>query len=187
MNKPGSYVYFAKCLTIDGADMNAIKVGLSSDLPTRIAALASNQPYFCELISAVPGDMFLEHFTHMWLREFNISGEYFRAVKEVVDLAHFARDKGKLPFPVKFVSKNDWSFRESIDCVSYMERKGISFADIGECVGIETAHYKKLLEREPWGNRRFLAALSVTAVKKGHSVVWVRDFKPSPVDVRKAA
>ena len=76
MIKPDSYVYFAKCLTIDGADMNAIKVGLSCDLPTRMAALASNQPYVCELISAVPGDMFLEHFVHLWLREFSISGEY---------------------------------------------------------------------------------------------------------------
>lgn len=45
--------------------------------------------------------------------------------------------------------------------------------------GARAQTYRKLIEREPCGNRRFLAALAVAAVRRGLSVTWTRDFVPS--------
>lgn len=176
MIKPESNVYFARCVTIDGVDMGAVKVGLAYDVDQRVSAVGANAPYKCELICSTPGDMFLEYFVHMWLREDAISGEYFKHGTEAARLIDAVQKTGKLPFPIKFVSGEGW-FADN-DCVAYMERKGITFADINKHSGVTVDHYKKLVEKQRCGNRRFLAALAVTAVKMGHTIHWSRDFKP---------
>lgn len=181
---PDSSVYFATCTTVDGVDMGVVKIGLSYDPAERMKMLAATEPFQCELICSTPGDMFLEYFVHMWLNEYRVAGEYFRKSPELDRLIHSVKKTGKLPFPIKFVSK-EGTFVD-LDAAQYMARTGITFRDIERSTGVSGQHHKKLLEKRPCGNRRFLAALAVTAVRKGLTIRWSRDFKP-PEPVEKAA
>lgn len=174
---PNSHVYFAKCETVDGIDMGVVKIGLSHDPVQRMKMLGANEPFRCELICHTPGDMFLEYFCHMWLKAEHVAGEYFRHSEEVDRLVASVQSKGKLPFPIKFVGKE--GFFIHLDVAGYMDRNGITFRDIEKATGVNTQNYRKLLEKQSYGNRRFLAAVAVTAVKKGLTVHWARDFKPA--------
>lgn len=180
---PKSRVYFAKCDTVFGLDMGVVKVGLSHSPMDRVKAV-SNGPFVCSLICDTPGDMFLEHFCHMWLHKDRIGGEYFKHSVEVTRLVDSIIETGSLPFPIKFVQP-EGVFVE-LDVASYMDAKGISFRDIEKASGVSCQRYRKVLEKQRYGSRKFLAALAVTAVKHGHTIKWSRDFKP-PLGLRSAA
>lgn len=184
MIKPGSEVYFADCHTVDGADMGVIKVGLSYRPMRRVKMVTVTEPFVCELICHTPGDMFIEYFCHMWLKDYHVAGEFFRKSVETDRLIKSIKDTGKLPFPIKFVSAE--GLFSQLDVVGYMENNGISLADVERATGITTQHYKKVLEKARSGNRRLLAAVAVTAVKKGLTIHWARDFKPSKEIARAA-
>lgn len=172
---PDSSVYFAKCVALDGYDLKATKIGLSHDPEKRIPQVAAGQPFKCELIASVPGNLYLEYFLQIWLRGECLGGEFFYG-EETTRITEYARKYGRTPFRVK-EGREDIYFSK-IDCLDYMARHGITFKDISKHSGVYAERYNDLLKREPWGNRRFLAALSVTAVKKGIPVKWPHDFLP---------
>jgi len=175
---PNSSVYFAKCIAANGMDMDCIKIGLSHEPVDRVVSVSIQLPFSCELIASVPGDVFLEHFVHMWLRSHKVGGEYFHARGEVLQIAEYARQHGKLPFKVYETGEDNW---HRVDVPSYMSKHGITFKEVERLSGVTAGLYRKLIERKPCGNRRFLAALAVTAIKRGLSVTWQRDFIPSRV------
>ena len=185
MIRPNSNVYFAKCFTHNGVDMQMIKVGLSYQPDIRADYLRSEMPFKFELLCSTPGDMFVEYFVHIWLREHKVSKEYFAQCEETDRIIKHVKTTGKLPFPIKFVSK-EGMFSE-LRPLNYMAKHGISFREIEQLSGVSTQHHKKRLEKEPAGNRRFLAALAVTAVKKGLTINWARDFRPDDLETRIAA
>lgn len=180
MNKIDSNVYFADCIAINGVDMGVVKIGLSHDVHKRVEAVAVNQPFKCKLICYTPGDLFLEYFVHMWFWKDRVSGEFFRRSDELCRVMDAVQMEGRLPFAVTRKGR-DINFCEN-DCVGYMKRMGISFKDIERHAGVTTQHYQKLLEKQGYGNRRFLAALAVASVKMGNSINWVRDFRPSMLE-----
>lgn len=178
---PNSNVYFAKCFTVDGVDMGVVKVGLSYRPEKRMAGVRTGQPFLCEVICSAPGDMFVEYFCHMWLNKDRVSGEFFRSSPTVMKLIEDVKKTGRLPFPIKFAGR-EGSFVD-LDLQAYMERNSISFRDIEKSAGVSCHGYKKMLAERRCGNRRFLAALAVTAVRKGLTIHWARDFKPTPVSI----
>lgn len=177
-NRPKSHVYFARCISWNGADLDAIKIGLSVWPQHRVRAVASQQPFVCELIGQFPGDMFAEYFVHMWLRQHKLGGEFFKAEGEVLRLADHARKTGELPFPIFEENPNrPWTF-QAIRIDDYMERHSITFDDIEADAGVAGDYHRKHFARGGGPNRRFLAALAVCAVKRGLEVHWPLDFIP---------
>lgn len=180
MIKPDSHVYFARCYNHAGVDMQTIKIGLSNDPDRRVASLGFELPFTFEMLCTTPGDMFLEYFVHMWLKGHKISREYFKDCEEIARIVDHVKRKGRLPFPIKRVGREGAFIH--LRPTEYMDRKGITFTDIEYNTGIGGERYEKLLQTTPHGNRRFLAALSVTAVKMGHKIEWARDFNPVMTD-----
>ncbi len=176
MIRPNSRVYFARCFTADGIDMNTVKIGLSLDADFRLSALACLLPFDCKLICSVPGDMFIESFLHMWLRKSRVGGEYFRSDDEVNRLVNGIEKTGRLPLPIEITGPEGVFIKH--DCVSYMAERGITLKDISKHSGLIAQRYAPLLKNKRYGNRRFLAALAVTAVRMGHSIKWPLDFNP---------
>lgn len=174
---PNSYVYFAECETIAGVNMGVFKIGVAHNPESRVKSVTANEPFFCNLVCFTPGDMFLEYFCHMWLKADHVAGEYYRDSEELQRIIRSIKDTGSLPFPIKLVEPEGMFIH--LDVVSYMDRNGISFRDIEKATGLSSQHYKKMLEKQPCGNRRFLAAVAVTAVRRGITVHWARDFKPA--------
>lgn len=176
---PG-HVYFARCVAANGADMEAIKIGLSYDPPARIASVGSLLPFTCEFIGSTPGCLFAENFIHMWLREEAIGGEYFHARGETLRVADHVARTGELPPDMRAIQIADETIVDfrTVEPSTFMHRHKITFEDTEKLAGVGADYHRKLIERKPKGNRRFLAALAVTAVRKGRSVYWPRDFQP---------
>jgi len=184
MIRPNSNVYFARCFTADGLDMNTVKIGLALDADFRLTALACRLPFECELICSVRGDMFIEAFLHMWLRKSCVGGEYFRRDDEVNRIIRAVELTGKLPMPIEMTGPEGVFIKK--DCVSFMEERGITLKDISKHSGLVAKRYESLLRTKRYGNRRFLAALAVTAVRMGHSIKWPLDFNPSVAEQKAA-
>lgn len=75
------YVYFIKCCNADGF----VKVGVSSDIESRISSLSTGNPYRLELVNSITciskeRAYFVEHVIHNWLSSRRISGEWFDGV-----------------------------------------------------------------------------------------------------------
>jgi hypothetical protein len=177
MNVDKSDLYFASCTTVDGIDLGVIKIGLSHKPLKRMRELTVNEPFVCELICTTPGDIFLEYFCHMWLDSDRVAGEYFKKSPEMERMIASIQQTGKLPFPIEFTSEEGTFIH--LDVTRFMRVKGISFRDVEDMTGLNAFYYKKMVEERKHGSRRFLAALAVTAVKKGHKILWARDFRPS--------
>jgi len=172
---PESSIYFAKCITADGLDMNAVKIGISHGFTTRLKAIETNLPFNCEFLCSIDGDIFVEYFLHFWFRDHRLGGEYFRYTDELRSMVSFILETGKLPLPLK-IHDHEYEL-DGIDCVAFMQSRGITFADISLNSGIVASRYEGLLQKQPCGNRRFLAALAVTAVRMGMSIIWPDDFR----------
>ncbi|WP_127524051.1 hypothetical protein [Mesorhizobium sp. Z1-4] len=174
----GSYVYFASCHALDGYDLGVVKIGLSHEPGKRLGSVRMNTPFRLRFVCSAPGDMFYEFFVHMWLRATRVTGEYFAKSDELTRIVDHVKTTGRLPFPIKEVP-GDVQFK-LLRPLDFMQRHRISFRDLEKEAGVTTQSYRRLLERAPEGNRRFLAALAVTAVRRGLSIEWPRDFIPSP-------
>lgn len=168
-------VYFATCHAPDGYDMKVVKIGCAADPEKRVKMVQTGQPFDCRLVTSMPGDLFMEYFVHMWLRQERISGEFFHMRGRAVELIDYVSRHRRHPFPLKNTGP-ERSFR-TLDVVQFMDRHGISLADVKKAAGITCNGYEALLKKEKCGNRRFLAALCVTAVKRGVSIAWPRDFQ----------
>lgn len=175
MKLPGPSVYFAKCVTADGVDMNAVKIGCSYGFSERLSALEANMPFNCEFLCSLPGTFFLERFMHFWLRNDRIGGEYFRFCPELKKIVSSIKTTGSLPFSLTLADPK-FDDIQAIDCVSFMQERGISFRDISKHTGVIAARYRTVLNKDPSGNRRLASALAVTAVRKGQSVKWPHDL-----------
>lgn len=171
------FLYFAKCLAPDGYDLNVVKIGCAEKPEKRIKSVATNQPFTCELVATAPGGMFLEHFTHMWLRNHKLTGEFFHNRGEVAELMEYVRKHGRHPFPISFRGPEGWF--KTLDLVHFMDKFGISMRDVSKTAGVTFSSYDALLKREQCGNRRLLAAVSVTAVRRGFHITYPADFRPS--------
>lgn len=176
--KWNSEVYFARCVGWNGADLGAIKIGVAFEPASRVLSVCSQLPFECELVTSVPGDLFVEFFVHMWLRQQRLGGEYFKAEGETLRVMEHAKQHGALPFPLFETTAGNWSFA-GLDVKGFMDRHGISFKEVERLSGISPNHYSKVFERTGTLNRRGFAALAVAAVKRGLSVHWPRDFMPA--------
>lgn len=170
-------VYFAGCYAPDGYDVKVVKIGCADNPEERVKSVQTNQPYDCRLLAQMPGDMFMEYFVHMWLRPDHITSEFFHHRDETARLIRFAADHGRHPFPIEWVAPEGWF--TSLDLIQFMDRHGISLADIRKTAGVTCNGYEALLKKERCGNRRLLAALAVTAVRKGIRIRWPSDFQPA--------
>jgi len=167
-------VYFARCIAHDGYDLKVWKIGSSMDPETRASQVGYNSPFRCVVEATAPGNLFHEFFCHFWLRQWGTGGEFFRDCEEIRRIVGYMKANDTLPFSIKNVGgEGDW---RTIRPAEFMERHGISFKDIADLSGTSRMHYQNLLKTKPSGNRRFLAALCVTAVRKGVTIKWPRDF-----------
>jgi hypothetical protein len=173
-------VYFAGCYAPDGYDMRVVKIGCAGDPAQRVQSVQTGQPFDCRLLTQMPGDMFMEYFIHMWLRSDHISGEYFHHRGKTADLIRHVISHGTHPFSISWTAPDGW-FR-TLDLVQFMDRHAISLKDIRKAAGVTCAGYETLLKKERCGNRRFLAALAVTAVRRGIRLNWPADFRPEILD-----
>lgn len=177
-------VYFAKCFLTDGRDMDAVKIGCATYPEHRIKSVAANQPFRVELVTHMPGDMFMEHFLHMWLRGDRISGEFFHLRGETHRILQHVMQHGTHPFPIRWTAP-EGTFA-TLDVVQFMERHGISVDQVRTASGTRLRSYEAILKNERCGNRRFLAALAVTAVKRGVEIDWPNDFRAHKAEARAA-
>lgn len=173
-------VYFARCVAVNGADMEAVKIGCSWHVPHRLKSIEALVPFDCELIASVPGDMFLEYTVHMWFRADRIAGEYFRATPRVIDFIERAKATGKVPLRIS-VTGDDGPWLHMPAAIAFMNRHGLTVADVAAVSGSQVKSYQAHLEKAERPNRRFVAAMTVAALERGHRVFWPRDFNVSSV------
>lgn len=168
-----SRVYFARCVTDGGIDMKAIKIGCSHDIDARVAGLQASMPFRCEVLASFPGHTIAENFLHMWLHSIRIRGEFFHDAPELMELIAYVQEHEALPFPIEFCADTDWV--NNLDLPEYLRRKKLTMRSACKLAGV-TSNYPKLLEQQPSGNRRVVAAVMVGAVKAGHRVRYPKDF-----------
>lgn len=178
-------VYFAGCYAPDGYDMKVVKIGCANDPAKRVQMVQTGQPFECRLLAQMPGDTFMEYFVHMWLRQDHISGEFFHHRDETRRLIDFVSERGRHPFPI------DWRAPEggfkTLDVVQFMGRHEITLRDVRKIAGVTCFGYDAMLKKDRCGNRRFLAALAVTAVRKGIRLRWPTDFRAPAIPVPEQA
>jgi hypothetical protein len=80
-------VYFAK-------SGDAVKIGVSNDVPSRLHALAAGNPDPITLIGSVPGDERVEHAIHARLSAHRIHREWFSDCPDLRDLLHELQTSG---------------------------------------------------------------------------------------------
>lgn len=168
-------VYFAGCYAPDGYDMRVVKIGCAGDPEKRVKSVKVGQPFECRLLTWMPGDIFMEYFVHFWLRADHLTGEFFRWRGETARVIEHVRQFGTHPFPIRWTGP-EGTF-SSLDLVAFMERNGISLDDVRKESRVACKGYETMLAKERCGNRRFLAALSVTAIRRGIPLNWPRDFQ----------
>jgi hypothetical protein len=168
-------VYFGKCFSLDGYDLKVVKIGCAGNPEQRVRQVQTGQPFRVELAAFMPGDMFLEFFIHMWLREEAVSGEFFRLGSETARLLDHVKETGTHPFPIIWSEPEGWF--KTLDVVQFMGRHDITLSEVRKLSGATCKAYDVLLKKERCGNRRFLAALAVAAVKKGIQIDWPKDFR----------
>jgi len=81
--KPGKnkmYVYF-----VQGEKGGPIKIGTSKDVNKRLHALHTGFPVKLKLLAVLPGNERVECGLHQRFKEFRLSGEWFRPVKELLE------------------------------------------------------------------------------------------------------
>ncbi len=188
----GQDVYFARCIAANGMDMQAVKIGCSYGHLNRVASIGLLLPFHCELIGAIPGCMLTEDFIHMWLDAEKIGGEYFHARGETLRVVEHVRLFGSLPSDMRGYQSATDIDTIAADIAGFMRRNRITFEDTERLAGVRANYHRRLIEREPHGNRRFIAALAVTAVRKGLAISWPDHFKPraqkaKPYEVARAA
>lgn len=174
---PNSSIYFARCIGWDGTDMHAFKIGMSHVPDERTAAISSQLPFACEIVATAPGDLFVEGVVHMWLRNHKLGGEYYKAEGETLVLVEFAKRHGRLPFPITH-DGNTYSLAD-VDIKSFMEKHGLDFDEVERLAGVSAGYYRKLFDDGTRFNRRFLAAVAVSVMRRGFSVQWPLDFIPA--------
>jgi hypothetical protein len=172
--KSDSQVYFARCLTANGADMGAIKIGCTYSLDVRLVAIGHSLPFHCEVITSCAGTMFEESAVHLWLADHRISGEYFHDAPEVLRFVAAVQEKRKLPLHLTI--RNEYPFPSMDEAFNFMARHGLAADDLSALTRTRTVTYQNMIARRDKPNRRFIAALMVAALKKGHHVDWRRDL-----------
>lgn len=186
MSNPNWRVYFARCFTARGVDMHAIKIGCSFNLPHRLDGVTCCQPYDCKLIATVPGELFEEAVCHLWLKSHRIAGEYFHDDPEVMEFIAACERDGKLPLPM-LVSRDH--LPDADEARNFMARHELTIADLARAAGVQSPRsYEVQLKPGKSPNRRFIAAMMTAALRKGRSIDWLADLRPSvPQPVREAA
>lgn len=171
-------VYFARCVAPNGADMGAIKIGCSHRLDSRITQLSAGEPFRCELLTKFQGTSFSEAAIHFLLRAHKIRGEYFHAEPPVMEMVNRVKRTGVNPLPIKERGeKAPYVWMKMPQVVSFMERHDISAADVADVTGAREKTYANHITKNPIPNRRFVAALTVAAIERGHEVEWPHSFR----------
>lgn len=71
--RPQTWVYFIEALELD-----AVKIGLSTDIEYRLCALGTGSPAALEFLFALPGDRDVERHWHAVFAHAFLRGEWFR-------------------------------------------------------------------------------------------------------------
>jgi hypothetical protein len=88
-----SVVYF-----IQAGAGGCIKIGIASNLQSRISCLQIGCPDMLVLLASVPGGAKEESFLHEHLRRHRVRGEWFKPAPEVLDAVESAK-QGRFPEP----------------------------------------------------------------------------------------
>lgn len=171
-------VYFARCIAANGVDMGAIKVGCSFYGVKRLHALSVNEPFDLELIGSFPGEMFEEAAMHCWLRKERIGGEYFHVGGEASRCAEIVAQTGRNPLPMSMEppsgTAGKWITWDEV--TAFMGRAGVTVEEVAEAAGSRLVSYRAHMKHSATPNRKFVAGLTVAAIRKGFEVRWEAPF-----------
>lgn len=167
-------VYFAECIGPNGSPMGAIKIGCSARVARRIGQLSSGQPYTCKLLVSFPGHLLDEALMHEWLRDDQISGEFFADTPAVRDVIMSARETQGMPFPVEGAEVRLADVGAG-GVRTFMAMHGLTVAEAAALTGRAAVFYDAgLAQKTP--PRALVASLAVAALRKGRRVEWDFDF-----------
>jgi hypothetical protein len=169
-------VYFARCVAANGADMEAIKIGCSWGVTSRLKSIEANVPFDCQFLTDAPGDMFVESAVHMWFRGDRIAGEYFRSSPSLCAFIEEVRQSGEIPLRIRCRKEFDGPWITMDGVRAFMARHGLTVHDIVSVSGGKVVSCEMHMKQAERPNRRFAAALTVAALERGKRVRWPEDF-----------
>lgn len=76
-----SQVYF---IQVGRSGTGPIKIGISVDFASRLAALQAANPYQLVTLGVFPGGLTVERLMHSWFKHLRLNGEWFRASPELL-------------------------------------------------------------------------------------------------------
>lgn len=168
-------IYFARCIAANGADMGAIKIGCSWHFRERAASISAQVPFRCEVLTTCPGEMFEESALHMWLKADHIRGEFFHDRGEVRRFVELVRQTDAMPITIE-PNRPPWPWVKKPGVLNFMAVHGLSLSDATKVSGALLKSYEVMMNSTKGPSRRFVAALTVAALRKGHVVDWQSDF-----------
>lgn len=173
-------IYFAACITPGGTLLGAIKVGCAANPAKRAMQLSSGQPYTCDVLATCPGGFLEEAVLHEWLLSESISGEFFRDGPKVRALITSVRETSCFPLPLAHapnVRLVTWF--DKLGIAHFMDAHGLTHREAAKLTGRRLTFFQagEAAKKPP---RRYVAALAVAAIRKGHSVSWEADFLAGP-------
>jgi hypothetical protein len=177
-------VYFARCIAANGADMGAIKIGCSYQPLDRVGAVSALQPYECKLLATCAGTMLEEAIAHLWLREHRIAGEFFHDTPEVMAFVDEVIRTGA--FPVRFRIGASEYLPSMAEATAFMARHGLVVDEMQALTGATSTTYRDQIKLGKRPNRRFIAAMMVAALRRGHRINWPQDVRPLDDAAREA-
>ncbi len=172
----GRSIYFAQCIAPNGMDMGAIKIGCSYGVGSRLSSISNQVPFACKRLATCPGEMFEESVLHAWLRHERIRGEFFHDGGETRRLVDLVAVTGKFPLaidPMDLTRPLAWLQPSNVE--RFMDVHGLTLAEAAAFAGGKLRSYEIQIKAGV-PSRRFVAALVVAALKKGHRVNWDSDF-----------
>ncbi len=88
------YLYFA---IAHGTSPLRIKIGITNNPKGRLADLQRMCPVRLDMLAMIEGGLELERELHSHFDVFRTHGEWFKAEKDLIDVALYARRFGKIP------------------------------------------------------------------------------------------
>jgi hypothetical protein len=167
-------VYFARCIAANGADMGAIKIGCSYHPLDRVGAVSALQPYDCRVLASCPGTMLEESVAHLWLRDHRIAGEFFRDAPEVMAFVDEVAGHGR--FPERLAIGASEYLPNMTQAKNFMARHSVGVDEMQALTGATSSAYRDQIKLGKNPNRRFIAAMIVAALRRGHRVNWPQDL-----------
>lgn len=156
-------VYFARVIGPHRVPIGAIKVGCSYEHDARLTAIASNQPYTLELLTAAPGDFISEAVIHLLFREHRISGEFFHENCVVMDYVEEVRERGTA---FEYIQDHSvgYEWLPAAATQAFMDYHGLTTEGVCRRLGRSPSAF--LGKPAAMANRKFVAAALLEAVWK---------------------